>query len=115
MNALARAEILSRYQQHVERFEQHASSRRRLALSGPVSEPTQVASGSGVLTPRERTILELVAEGLSDSEIGAECGISAPTVKTHLRHLYVKLAARNRAHAVAIGAANGLLRLPVAA
>jgi DNA-binding CsgD family transcriptional regulator len=63
------------------------------------------------LSPRERRILELVAEGLTDSEIGRNAGISGHTVKTHLKHVYSKLAARNRAHAVALGVSNGLLRL----
>ena len=114
MNAIARAEILGRYHQHVERFERDAASRRRHGLALVVEEPAeqveQKAAAPG-LSARELSVLELVARGLTDGEIAKECGISEFTVKTHLRHLYVKLGAKNRAHAVALGVQNGLLKL----
>ena len=55
------------------------------------------------LTAREREVLELLANGLHTSEIGAQLGVSENTVKTHARHLQVKLGASTRAHAVTLG------------
>ena len=45
----------------------------------------------------------------SNAEIASDLGISAETVKTHLRRLLSNLGARNRAHAVAIGFHFGLV------
>jgi DNA-binding CsgD family transcriptional regulator len=112
LNAIARAEILDRYNRHVERFERDAASRRRHGLAVVVDEPAeQGAPTAASLSAREQNVLELVARGLTDNEIAQETGISEFTVKTHLRHLYVKLEARNRAHAVALGVQQGLLKL----
>jgi DNA-binding CsgD family transcriptional regulator len=57
--------------------------------------------GTPVLTGRERTILELVAEGQSNKEIGRTLVISPETVKTHPENVYYKLAVERRAQAVA--------------
>lgn len=48
------------------------------------------------LTPQERRVLQLVAEGKTNLEIAGLLGISAQTVKTHLKHLYSKLGVDNR-------------------
>ncbi|WP_177214349.1 response regulator [Streptomyces qinglanensis] len=48
------------------------------------------------MTSREEEVARLVAEGLTNSEIGAELFISAGTVKTHLARLQKKLGVRNR-------------------
>lgn len=53
------------------------------------------------LTPRERQILDLVADGLTTPEIARHLGISGPTVRTHVEHAREKLGARTRAEAVA--------------
>lgn len=55
----------------------------------------------GRLSPREREILEQVAEGRTNAEIAWELGISAETVRKHLENLYAKLGAHNRTGAVA--------------
>ena len=62
------------------------------------------------LTAREREVLDLLANGLRNSDIGAQLGVSENTVKTHTRHLLAKLGASSRAHAVAIGFSLKLLR-----
>jgi DNA-binding CsgD family transcriptional regulator len=59
------------------------------------------ASAGPGLTARERAILELVAQGQSNKEIGRALGISPETVKTHLEHVYGKLSVERRAQAVA--------------
>src|SRR5262245_30886248 len=57
--------------------------------------------GPRTLTARERAILELVAQGQSNKEIGRTLVISPETVKTHLENVYCKLAVERRAQAVA--------------
>ncbi|MCM1947978.1 response regulator transcription factor [Streptomyces sp. G2] len=61
------------------------------------------------LSAREREILVLVARGTSNREIAAELFISEATVKTHLTHIYAKLAVKDRAAAVATGYDRGIL------
>jgi ATP/maltotriose-dependent transcriptional regulator MalT len=51
------------------------------------------------LTRREREVLRLVAEGLSNKEIGGRLFITEDTAKVHLRHIYEKLGVRNRIEA----------------
>lgn len=60
------------------------------------------------LTPREREVLALIADGLSNDEISAELVVSAATVKTHIGRLLAKLDARDRAQLVVIAYQNAL-------
>lgn len=64
-----------------------------------------VRSGAGgrvaVLSDRERDVLRLVADGLSNGQIGGKLFISPETVRTYLRSAMTKLDADNRTHAVA--------------
>jgi DNA-binding CsgD family transcriptional regulator len=53
------------------------------------------------LTERERDVLELVSQGLTNREVAAQLVISPGTVRTHLEHVYEKLGVRTRAGAVA--------------
>jgi DNA-binding NarL/FixJ family response regulator len=62
-----------------------------------------------VLTPREREVLQLAADGLSSTAIAEALVVSPGTVKTHFPNSYAKLGAGNRASAVAIGLRRGLL------
>jgi len=52
--------------------------------------------GALELTPRQREIIALVAEGLSNQEIGERLGISEGTVKQHLQRIFERLGVRNR-------------------
>ena len=51
------------------------------------------------LSPREKEVLALLAQGLSNAEIGRALFISPVTVKVHVRHVYEKLGVRSRAAA----------------
>ena len=48
------------------------------------------------LTPREREVLNWLARGKSNAQIGQILGISAATVSKHLEHIYPKLGVENR-------------------
>jgi DNA-binding NarL/FixJ family response regulator len=56
------------------------------------------------LSLREQEVLQLVAAGLKNAEIAERLFLSTETVKTHVRHIFDKLGARNRPHAVALAA-----------
>lgn len=64
-----------------------------------------------VLTPRERDVLALLAEGAPNKVIARRLGISPSTAKFHVASLLEKLGARSRLDAVAIGARLGLVLL----
>ncbi|MCT2339495.1 response regulator transcription factor [Corynebacterium sp. p3-SID1056] len=61
------------------------------------------------LTPRELQVLQLVAEGCSNREIGQQLMLSEATVKSHLVHIYDKLGVRSRTSAVASAREQGVL------
>jgi two-component system nitrate/nitrite response regulator NarL len=61
------------------------------------------------LSPREREILALTAEGMSAPDIAGRLALSPTTVRTHLQHLYDKLGVSDRAAAVAEAMRRGLL------
>jgi LuxR family maltose regulon positive regulatory protein len=63
------------------------------------------------LTERELEILQLVAEGLSNREIGQRLYLSLPTVKWHTSNIYGKLGVKNRTTAVAKARELGLLSI----
>ena len=71
-------------------------------LEGPLVEP---------LTPRERQVLELVADGLPNRGIADRLGISDETVKFHLASIFGKLGAVNRTDAVRRALRHGLVPL----
>ncbi|MCU1608553.1 MAG: DNA-binding response regulator [Pseudonocardiales bacterium] len=58
--------------------------------------PAQMAQ----LTPREREVLILLAQGLSNTEVAGQLFISEATVKTHLAHVMAKLSVREKTQAV---------------
>ncbi len=59
-------------------------------------------SQSEMLTGREREILQLLADGMSNSDVASKLFISQETVKSHVRHILAKLEADTRTQAVAI-------------
>jgi DNA-binding CsgD family transcriptional regulator len=63
------------------------------------------------LTPRERDVIALLAEGLSNKEIGSRLGISPDTAKFHVGRVIDKLDATGRTDAVAHAARRGIIHL----
>lgn len=63
-----------------------------------------------MLTGRERELVGLVGEGLSNDEIARRLVLSPATVKTHVNRSMMKLGARGRAHLVVFAYEAGLVR-----
>lgn len=104
----------------------HANGLRRLAAryertaaapsgnpAGFLPEPSTVSlaavGGGAVLTTKEREVLALLTQNLSNKEIALAMGISEQTIKWHVKNLFTKLGGANRKHAVARARMLGLL------
>jgi DNA-binding CsgD family transcriptional regulator len=77
-------------------------------VTGPFTRNEARVQELGI-TPRELEILEAMAAGLSNREIGARLFVSENTVKTHAARLFEKLSARRRTQAVQLGKEAGLI------
>ena len=76
----------------------------------PALPPEEAEQQLEQLTDREREVMVLVAEGLSNDEIAARLVISPATAKTHVSRTMVKLGARDRAQLVVYAYEAGLIR-----
>lgn len=79
------------------------------ALPSPAAPAGKAASDLARLTEREREVLALVAQGLSNEEIAGRLYLSPLTTKTHVSHIMTKLAARDRAQLVVTAYESGLV------
>jgi two-component system, NarL family, nitrate/nitrite response regulator NarL len=73
--------------------------------------PSQPTKGRGELTERERQVVQLLAEGLSNKLIADRLGISDHTAKFHVNGVMMKLGASTRTEAVVEAMRRGLIRL----
>jgi DNA-binding NarL/FixJ family response regulator len=89
-------------------------TRRLLGEFAARPEPAAPQADPATLgvTDRERDVLLLVAEGLSNSEIGLRLHITAGTAKTHVGHLLAKVGARDRAQLAIYAFRSGLVGRP---
>jgi len=79
------------------------------APGGLLAPPERLAD----LTPREREVTALAAQGKSNAEIAADLVLSVLTVRTHIQRSLTKLGARDRAQLVVIAYQTGLVRAAV--
>jgi DNA-binding NarL/FixJ family response regulator len=77
----------------------------------PAADDLRDAASVELLTPRERDVLELLAEGMSNKAIAARLEISDQTVKFHVASISGKLGASNRTEAVRRALRRGLLHV----
>jgi DNA-binding NarL/FixJ family response regulator len=85
-------------------------TRRLISEFASRAKPPQPADILGELTDREREVLALVGEGLSNAEIAGRLFLSPATAKTHVSRAMLKLGARDRAQLVVIAYESGLVR-----
>jgi DNA-binding NarL/FixJ family response regulator len=115
-------------------YPQYASAARRLGAAGFVVKTAPIAelvaairaaasgaptfscsvdfSGAARLTRRERDVVQLVADGRSNDEIGAALSISTKTVEGHLRRLFERLGAQSRTELATRAVREGWLEVP---
>lgn len=82
---------------------------RRLIDEFAATTPIIETPDLDILTDRERTVLQLVAKGMSNTEIAAELLIGESTVKTHVAHILMKLDLRDRVQAVVLAYELGIV------
>ncbi|NMM34703.1 MAG: response regulator transcription factor [Phycicoccus sp.] len=97
-----------------------AKAIRSVASGSTVVEPAVLArllvvrpsrsSTEGGLSEREQSVLDLLAQGLTNKRVAARLNISARTVERHCESIYAKMAVHSRTEAVISGFASGLLR-----
>lgn len=97
-------ELLARVRRSLQRSDSANTGNGNGALRGAVN-----------LSPREREILALLANGKTQREIAASLVISPKTVATHIQHLLSKLGVHSRAQAVGVAYRLGLVELDVRA
>jgi DNA-binding NarL/FixJ family response regulator len=97
-----------------------AATRGLIARYLEQHEPTAAGGAPGsalveTLTDREREVVRLIAEGMSNAEIADQLSLSPLTVKTHANHAMTKVGARDRAQLVVVAYQTGLSRSPARA
>jgi DNA-binding NarL/FixJ family response regulator len=85
-------------------------TRRLIGEFASKAKKVQSPATLDVLTEREREVVALVGEGLTNDEIAARLVVSPATAKTHVSRAMIKLAARDRAQLVVLAYESGLVR-----
>jgi DNA-binding NarL/FixJ family response regulator len=85
-------------------------TRRLIGEFATRAKKVQSPTTLDVLTEREREVVSLVGEGLTNDEIAARLVVSPATAKTHVSRAMIKLAARDRAQLVVLAYESGLVR-----
>lgn len=85
-------------------------TRRLIEEFATSAKPAGLAPQLDLLTEREREVMALVAEGLSNDEIAERLYVSPATAKTHVSRSMIKLNARDRAQLVVFAYETGLVR-----
>lgn len=103
VNQLTIAYIVSEYMNQIPSADQHVLE--LLSLFGRIAgevliQPEKMAHPK--LTPRENEVLRALANGLSTKELTELLSLSEATIKQYIKSSFVKLGAKNRAHAVSI-------------
>jgi DNA-binding NarL/FixJ family response regulator len=85
---------------------------RRLVEQFVSTRPAIATTSSAVatLTDREREVLQMIARGLSNTDIAATLVLSQATIKTHISRIFTKLGARDRTQAVIAAYQAGLVK-----
>ena len=78
-------------------------------IAPAVLEEVNAHQGHEVLSPRERMVLRMVAQGLSNRAIGVALRVSEDTIKTRMKSILAKLGANDRSHAVTIAVRRGFI------
>lgn len=83
-------------------------------LQGELMEPlvadvTGTSGPPGRISPRERQVLQLIANGYENKQVATELGLSEATVKSYLRGIFERLEVTSRAEAVAVGLRLGVI------
>jgi DNA-binding NarL/FixJ family response regulator len=81
-------------------FGESVQHKARVQLADFARRARETAKALSTLTPREREVLGLVAEGKSTRQVATRLGLSIRTVETHISNLYQKLGVQTRVQAV---------------
>jgi DNA-binding NarL/FixJ family response regulator len=74
-----------------------------------VSSTIVLEEGDGMLSQRQRQILQMLADGMQTHAVAEDLGLSTETVRTHTKRILAKLHASTRTQAVALGIRHGLI------
>ena len=109
MDEAERSKVMENYAGHLARFDA-AARRARIGSTLVLVDHTPSTQLGEDVTRREREVLQLIADGLTDPAICKRLFIATDTVKSHVKRLRGKLRAATRGEAVAVGFRRGLIK-----